>query len=47
MIDTNFAVVFQPGNYYLDKTLTVSNPDQVLLGIGMATLIPTGSGPLI
>ena len=31
----------QPGNYYLDEALKVQHDGQVLLGLGMATLIAT------
>ena len=33
-------VLFAPGVYHLDQTLTVTRPDTVLLGLGMATIIP-------
>jgi hypothetical protein len=33
-------LILTPGVYHLDKTLEVSRPDTVVLGLGMATLIP-------
>ncbi|WP_207221198.1 hypothetical protein [Pseudoduganella lutea] len=33
-------VLFTPGVYQLDDTLAVQRPDTVLLGLGMATLVP-------
>lgn len=39
-----FHVVFSPGIYALSSTLSVSHPGQVLLGIGMATLVPPLDG---
>ena len=39
-------IVFQPGIYTIDKPLTISWPNTVVLGIGMATLI-SASGNMI
>jgi hypothetical protein len=33
-------LILTPGVYHLDKTLEVTRPDTVVLGLGMATLIP-------
>ncbi len=33
---------FTPGVYNIDQTINVTNPDTVVLGIGMPTLIPVG-----
>ncbi|MBV9452330.1 MAG: discoidin domain-containing protein [Streptosporangiaceae bacterium] len=33
---------FTPGVYNIDQTLNVTNPDTVVLGVGMPTLIPVG-----
>ena len=33
-------ILFQPGIYHLNKPLEVNEPDTILLGLGMATLIP-------
>jgi hypothetical protein len=35
-------VLFTPGIYHLDQTLRVDRPGTVLLGLGLATLIPDG-----
>jgi len=40
-------VVVQPGNYYLSDSLKVNKPNQVVLGIGMATLISNTGKPCI
>ena len=36
------SLFFTPGVYNINQTLNVSNPNTVMLGIGMPTLIPTG-----
>ncbi|PJI95070.1 discoidin domain-containing protein [Luteimicrobium subarcticum] len=33
-------LMFTPGVYHLDGTIAVNNPDTVVLGLGLATLIP-------
>ena len=33
-------ILFTPGIYEVDKTITVTNPNTVMLGIGLPTLIP-------
>jgi hypothetical protein len=33
-------LLFTPGVYHLDQTLNVTNPDTVVLGLGLATLVP-------
>ena len=33
-------IIFTPGIYELDKTLTITRPNTVLLGLGLPTLIP-------
>ena len=40
-------MVLQPGNYYLDEPLRVQHDGQVLLGLGMATLIATNGNACI
>jgi hypothetical protein len=40
-------IVFQPGNYKLEDSLKVTKEGQVLLGMGMATLIPQNGTPAI
>ena len=34
-------LVLQPGNYNLEESIKVNNADTVVLGLGLATLIPT------
>jgi len=46
-ISSGLHIVFQPGNYYLNKALTVDTPNQVLLGLGMAILIPINGNDVI
>jgi len=41
------GVVFTAGIYHLDETLVVSQSDFVVLGVGLATLIPTTGKPAI
>lgn len=40
-------MILQPGNYYLEDTIVVNNPNTVVLGLGMATLIPKDDKPCI
>lgn len=40
-------LVLQPGNYELTDSIAVSHPNQVVLGLGMATLISTTGKPCI
>jgi hypothetical protein len=40
-------VLIQPGNYHLSESLKVNKAGQVILGIGMATLISTNGNALI
>ncbi|ROS31309.1 discoidin domain-containing protein [Cellulomonas sp. PhB150] len=37
-------VLFTPGVYRMDKTIQVTRPGTVVLGLGLATIIPTGGG---
>ncbi|MEN0129798.1 MAG: discoidin domain-containing protein, partial [Brevundimonas sp.] len=37
-------VLFTPGIYRMDKTIEISRPGTVVLGLGLATIIPTGGG---
>jgi len=41
------AVVITPGIYHLDQPLKLVRDNQVLLGLGMATLVSTSGNPLI
>jgi hypothetical protein len=36
------SLFFTPGVYNIDQTLNVTNPNTVILGVGMPTLIPVG-----
>jgi hypothetical protein len=36
------SLFFTPGVYNIDQTLNVTNPNTIILGIGMPTLIPVG-----
>ncbi|HEU5470448.1 MAG TPA: discoidin domain-containing protein [Actinophytocola sp.] len=40
-------LLFQPGIYHLNDTIRVTRPDTVVLGIGLATLIPDTGLPAI
>ena len=35
-------LLFTPGVYHVDKTITVNNADTVVLGLGYATIVPDG-----
>ena len=35
-------LIFTPGTYQVTTTLQVNNPDTIIIGMGMATLIPNG-----
>mmetsp|Transcript_20749 Transcript_20749/g.26848 ORF Transcript_20749/g.26848 Transcript_20749/m.26848 type:complete len:750 (-) Transcript_20749:309-2558(-) len=43
-LDQGYHIVFGPGIFQLTHTLQVSTPDQILLGIGFATLKPPPDG---
>jgi len=47
MLAAGHHVVFQPGVYTLNETLIVGNKDQVLLGLGLATLQTSNGQPAI
>jgi len=34
-------LLFQPGNYHLEDSIKITKADTVVLGMGLATLIPT------
>ena len=40
-------MVFTPGNYHLSESIKVTKPNTVLLGLGLATLIPEGGHSVI
>ncbi|MCA1190502.1 MULTISPECIES: sialidase [unclassified Saccharopolyspora] len=40
-------LLFTPGVYHLDDTIKVDNPDTVVLGIGMASLVPDTGKPAV
>lgn len=46
IVDGNH-IVFQPGIYNLNGSIVVNNPNTVLLGLGLATLIPANGKPCI
>jgi len=37
-------LLFTPGVYEMDKTIEVTRPGTIVLGLGLATIIPTGDG---
>ena len=41
LLRSGLHVVMSPGIYHLDEPLLLSHPGQVLLGLGLATLVPT------
>ena len=44
-LDEGYHLILTPGIYHLDKSLVVNHPDTVILGLGMATLIPDKGTP--
>eukprot|EP01043_Picozoa_sp_COSAG02_P011236 COSAG02_NODE_410_length_22875_cov_43.282755_17_plen_537_part_00 len=46
-LSAGLHVVLAPGIYMLEASLVISSHGQVLLGLGMATLIPTGGTPCV
>ena len=41
------SIILTPGEYNLNESLTIINPDTVVLGLGLPTLNATGTGPAI
>ncbi|WP_049576128.1 discoidin domain-containing protein [Nonomuraea sp. SBT364] len=41
-LDQGLNLLFTPGVYQLDRTVEVDRPDTVVLGLGLATLVPQG-----
>ncbi|MEU7488624.1 coagulation factor 5/8 type domain-containing protein [Streptomyces sp. NPDC042319] len=41
-LDEGKQLLFTPGVYHLDDTIKVTKPDTVVLGLGLATLVPDG-----
>ena len=39
-LELGMNIIFQPGIYHVDKPIEVNEPNTVLLGLGMATIIP-------
>lgn len=39
-LEIGMNIIFQPGIYHVDKPIEVNEPDTILLGLGMATIIP-------
>lgn len=46
-LDEGLHLVFQPGQYYLESAIQVNNANTVVLGLGIATLIPTNGNSCI
>ena len=46
-LEEGLHLLFQPGNYHLEDTIRVNNADTVVMGMGIATLIPTNGTPAI
>jgi hypothetical protein len=46
-LDRGLSVIFTPGVYHLDSPIRVSRPDAVLLGLGIATLVPDKRTPAV
>ncbi|MEU6280983.1 discoidin domain-containing protein [Streptomyces sp. NPDC047028] len=39
-LDQGLNLLFTPGIYHLDRTIDITRPDTVVLGLGLATLVP-------
>lgn len=46
-LNEGLHLVFQPGQYHLESAITVNNANTVVLGLGLATLIPTAGNSAI
>lgn len=46
-LNEGLHVILQPGIYHLDAAITVNKANQVLLGMGMATLVSTNGNACI
>ena len=46
-LEEGLHVILQPGQYHLTDSIKVSNPNTVIFGMGMATLISTTGLPCI
>lgn len=46
-VASGLHLLFQPGNYKLDKAIEITRADTVVMGIGLATLIATNGNSLI
>lgn len=46
-LNQGLHLVLQPGNYHLSESLKVTHAGTVILGMGMATLIPTNGNAAI
>lgn len=47
MLQQGLHVVLSPGVYHLEEALELNVPNQVILGIGLATLVPTGGNAAV
>ncbi|GAB4086683.1 discoidin domain-containing protein [Myceligenerans cantabricum] len=41
-LDQGLNLLITPGVYHVDETIEVGNPDTIVLGLGLATIIPDG-----
>ena len=46
-LDEGLHLLIQPGQYHLEDSIKVTKPNTVVLGMGLATLIPTNGTPAI
>jgi hypothetical protein len=46
-LQTGYHLIFTPGIYHLSTSINVTWPDTILMGLGVATLIPDNSTPAI
>lgn len=46
-LELGMNIIFQPGIYYVNKPIQVDEPNTILLGLGMATIIPTNKDSAI
>jgi hypothetical protein len=41
-LDQGLNLLFTPGVYHIDQTIEIDRPDTVVLGLGLATIVPDG-----
>ena len=44
-LQQNKNLIFTPGVYHLDDSIRITNPNTVILGLGLHTLIPDNGQP--